>query len=244
MTLPNYFKPKKKFSLIRLGKNNDGGYLVGKKTILESEILISLGIGDDWSFESDFLKINNQSKIIMYDRYPLAQNYFLKESIKSFLTIDFKKTLFNIKKFNESKIFFSNNKVKKRLIRYKSLDKIFQDEKINGKVFLKIDIEGSEYRILQDIFRHKHLICGLVIEFHDIDFHQQDLKNFIENLDLNLTHVHANNASVLDLDGNPTCLELTFEKNPDAIGDVAEIPNALDQKNLSNVADHLIIFKE
>ena len=114
MTLPNYFKPKKKFSLIRLGKNNDGGYLVGKKTILESEILISLGIGDDWSFESDFLKINNQSKIIMYDRYPLAQNYFLKESIKSFLTIDFKKTLFNIKKFNESKIFFSNNKVKKR----------------------------------------------------------------------------------------------------------------------------------
>lgn len=244
MTLPNYFKPKKKFSLIRLGNINDGGYLVGKKTILETEFLISLGIGDDWSFESDFQKINNQSKIIMYDRYPLTQNYFLKESIKSILTLDFKNTLFNFKRFNESKIFFSNNKVKKRLIRYKSLDKIFQDEKINGKVFLKIDIEGAEYRILQDILIYKHLILGLVIEFHDIDFHQKDLKNFIENLDLKLTHVHANNSSVLDLDNNPTCLELTFEKNPEVIGDKVEIPNILDHKNFPYLSDQQIIFKE
>ena len=180
----------------------------------------------------------------MYDRYPLTQNYFLKESIKSILTLDFKNTLFNFKRFNESKIFFSNNKVKKRLIRYKSLDKIFQDEKINGKVFLKIDIEGAEYRILQDILIYKHLILGLVIEFHDIDFHQKDLKNFIENLDLKLTHVHANNGSVLDLDNNPTFLELSFEKNPEVIGDKVEIPNILDHKNFPYLSDQQIIFKE
>ena len=31
--LPKNFKPKKNYDLIRLGKNNDGGYLVEKNSI-------------------------------------------------------------------------------------------------------------------------------------------------------------------------------------------------------------------
>ena len=41
MTFPKNFKPTKKFDLIRLGKDNDGGYLVGKKTILKTKFLVS-----------------------------------------------------------------------------------------------------------------------------------------------------------------------------------------------------------
>ena len=32
MSLPNILKPKKNYLLSRIGKDNDGGYLVGKKT--------------------------------------------------------------------------------------------------------------------------------------------------------------------------------------------------------------------
>ena len=35
---------KNQYELIRLGKDNDGGYLVEKNSILESDILISAGI--------------------------------------------------------------------------------------------------------------------------------------------------------------------------------------------------------
>ena len=56
MYLHKIFKPKKEYELTRLGKKNDGGYLVGIQTVKESQYLISFGIRDDWSFEKDFLK--------------------------------------------------------------------------------------------------------------------------------------------------------------------------------------------
>lgn len=52
--------------LIRVGRNYDGGYLVSKKDIFNSEILISFGIYDDCTFELDFKKIN-PVKIFAYD---------------------------------------------------------------------------------------------------------------------------------------------------------------------------------
>ena len=52
--LPKQFKPKHKYNLIRIGRNNDGGYLVEKNSISKSNSLVSFGIGLDWSFEKDF----------------------------------------------------------------------------------------------------------------------------------------------------------------------------------------------
>ena len=58
MSLPETLKPKKNFKLIRFGRDNDGGYLVSKRTVLETGTLISFGILDDCSFENDFIKMN------------------------------------------------------------------------------------------------------------------------------------------------------------------------------------------
>ena len=60
--LPIEFKPKHEYELIRLGQDNDGGYLVDKKSIEDSKSLITLGLGFDWSFEKNdaiFGKCNN-----------------------------------------------------------------------------------------------------------------------------------------------------------------------------------------
>ena len=121
MTFPINFKPLKKFDLVRLGRDNDGGYLVGKNTVLKSKFLVSFGIGDDCSFEKDFLKLNDKVDIYCYDRYPLSKNYFIKEIIKSFVVLDFKNInhILNVRK-DYKKTFKNNNGVKKRLIRYRT----------------------------------------------------------------------------------------------------------------------------
>ena len=56
MPFHKILKPKYNYDLIRIGRDNDGGYLVEKKSFENTECLISLGINDDWSFEEDFLK--------------------------------------------------------------------------------------------------------------------------------------------------------------------------------------------
>ena len=67
MSLPNNLKPKKNYLLSRIGKDNDGGYLVGKKNKTDNINLISLGISNDWSFEDHFLKLHPNTKIFAFD---------------------------------------------------------------------------------------------------------------------------------------------------------------------------------
>ena len=67
MPLPNIYKPKFNYKLIRLGKKYDGGYLVGLKSVLNSKYLISFGISDDWTFENDFIKINSDINVYSFD---------------------------------------------------------------------------------------------------------------------------------------------------------------------------------
>ena len=57
---PREFKPIfiENSELARLGSIDDGGYVVPKQTILSSELLVSLGISDNWDFEKDFVKIS------------------------------------------------------------------------------------------------------------------------------------------------------------------------------------------
>ena len=72
-----------------------------------------------------------------------------------------------------------------------------KDEK---KLFLKIDIEGSEYDILEDIILNKSKIQGIVIEFHEVSKNIDKIINFTNklNTDLYLVHIHANNYSMKD----------------------------------------------
>ena len=47
--------------LIRLGRNEDGGYIVSESIIKSSNYLLAFGMGADWSFEEDFLKLNKNN---------------------------------------------------------------------------------------------------------------------------------------------------------------------------------------
>ena len=86
MTINKIFRPKFEYYLKRIGKRNDGGYLVGLDSIKKTKTLISYGINDDWSFEKDFYEINDKINIISFDDQ-LNITFLFKKMIINFLKI-------------------------------------------------------------------------------------------------------------------------------------------------------------
>ena len=104
-------------------------------------------------------------------------------------------------------------------------------------VFIKIDVEGSEYRFLDSIIENQKQISGLIIEFHNCDIHLQAIEQFIIAIDLNLVHIHANNYAPLRLDDClPLVLELTFSKYG-AADYTPILPHKLDMPNNKNKSE-------
>ena len=110
-------------------------------------------------------------------------------------------------------------------------------------IFLKIDIDGNEYRIFNNILKIKRKLTALVIELHDIDFHEKKIENFLKKVDMNITHIHPNNYGPLDLKKNPTVIEITLEKNPIIKSKKIKLPHFLDQKCDPHSKDIFLSFK-
>ena len=243
MNFPKFYMPRKSYKLYRFGKNNDGGYLVGIKTVKKSKFLISYGISDDWSFELDILKKNQNLKIFSFDN-SLSYKFLFKLILLNFLRIFyFKSDLTTLihsiyKLFNFIKIKNTIN-FKKKTIKYNDTIKI--TKKLNDIIF-KIDIEGSEYRILDDLIKIKKKINSVIIEFHDIDLHHKKIQNFIKAIGLKLTHIHPNNYSLPDKYGNPTAVEITLERHTDELSGKLKLPNKLDMKCDPNNIDYILKF--
>lgn len=246
MSFPEALKPKKNFLLKRVGKDNDGGYLVDLNSIKNSKSLISFGINDDWSFEESFSKLNLTCKIFCYDNN-LSSYFLLKNFFKNlfFFRFKFKDIYFYFKKIILFYFFFKKNSLKKNMISYNFLKNLINDNHFDTPIFLKIDIEGWEYRILNDILEIREILSGLVIEFHNVDLHLDKIVDFINKINLELIHVHANNGGIpkLDLNNNPTVIELTFSKDPIVVSNKFITPNSLDQRNNINLEDILITYK-
>jgi hypothetical protein len=155
---------------------DDGGYVVPLLNIKDSEILISMGISDNWDFEKDFSKISN-AKILAYDdtinlkywikRFKKDLAKFLKFKIfkpkklyKMFQYVDF---LLFFKKNNKNKFFLKRVGNDINSININDID--LSEIKDNHKVFLKIDIEGSEYEILDQIVSIKKKYKELLLNF-------------------------------------------------------------------------------
>nr|BDD43761.1 hypothetical protein 3 [Paracoccaceae bacterium] len=236
--LPNDFSYQSASDLVRIGRDNDGGYLVSKSDIEKSDVLIGLGINDDWSFERDFKKITNV-ELFAYDA-SISQKHFIKQFIKSLVRIDNPKVALNrIKTILSYRHFFSksNNHHIQKFVGLETEDKIhctlkqILDDLMYNNIFLKIDIESSEYRLLETLISYQKRLSGLVIEFHDCDLHLEAITSFIKRFKLNLVHVHANEgAPIRATDGLPLVLELTFSKYCKSFQEPS-LPHKLDMPN-------------
>ena len=75
----NFLRPKQTKNLARFGIEKDGGYIVEKDVVAKVNHLVSFGMSDEFSFETDFLNYNKGSTIHIYDHTVNHKNYLLKE---------------------------------------------------------------------------------------------------------------------------------------------------------------------
>ncbi len=247
--LPHSFLFDQATDLIRLGGDHDGGYLVSESDVMKSNYLLSMGIADDWRFEAGFLRIK-PVPITAYDA-SISAAYFLKKTLKSLWALSRKAPRWArvAIKYN---LFFSKKNVKhiKQFVGASSKGKSYCDLSSalapakNTPFFLKIDIEGDEYDLLDELIAHQSNMTGLVIEFHDCPDYLARIESFIAQCELRLVHIHANNCAALEATtGLPSVLELTFSRHAD-LGTSATLPHPLDQPNDSKKEEILLAFSQ
>lgn len=227
--------------LIRLGRAGDGGYLINLSSLQRADCLVSLGISDDWSFEVDFLR-RNPVPLFAFDG-SVGWSSFLKKAFRSLGQVTRPRRI--LRRWRTLVDFFLFFKGDRRFFPYMvgaaaershlSFDELIRthiSEKFN-RIFVKCDIEGSEYRILPDFIHHADIIEGLVIEFHGVDVFYDRIISFASIFPLDITHVHVNNYPGLSPSGVPYAVELTFTRSRTGSKPVV-LPNLLDQANNLN----------
>ena len=219
--LPSILKTHQsiKSNLVRIGPKKDGGYIIDKRIIKKTTKIITCGLHDDWSFEKEFLFRNKKCTVSAYDH--TVNNKFwlcrLKRDILSFLKLKklTPKKILDIFKFIDYYNFFSkkNNHYKKKIVLIKknkneiTITEILKNLK---NIILKVDIEGDEYKILNEINNNQKKINLLIIEFHYISKNILKIRKFLSKSNLKIIHIHANNYGGLDKKNLPTTLELSL----------------------------------
>lgn len=219
----NYFKPTlTNYKLIRIGENNDGGYLI-PDILNEIKYCFSAGVGHTNKFESDLKRFEVKS---------FLADYSIEKNIRDINKFDF------LKKFIASHDDETSKNINSWII-----EKISKKEL--NETILKLDVEGSEYEILSSLDETMlREIKILIIEFHSLEMIGDENTNKILTSILKklskyfyVAHIHPNNCcGIHDVSKFkvPSVLEVTYinKKNAEKKDGVCIIPNKLDAKNV------------
>ena len=249
------FQPFNYDNLVRRGSTNDGGYLLPSD--ITAQFLISLGLGDDWKFELDLTKHNQVSKFIVFDHSVTLLNLLRmlinrKRKIKALIY-----RVIVLIRYLRDFTFLRKLHVKKKITKYGSienskninLNEIFKEFVVDPKstVILKIDIEGSEFDIIEQVIEFSSQTLVLIIEFHEILKQKDKFKTSLELLKskFSLIHTHVNNYGEIDEFSIPNVCEFTFINQNMYMenGKVSRLPRiGLDSPSTPGCPDREIIF--
>ena len=258
MPLPrglDYLRPLVMADICRLGRNYDGGYVVPRSVLTLSEYLISFGLSFDWSFEKAFKSQKPEIQIDAYDHSISLPAIFLRAA-KAIVKV----ALFRMSPGRAAQIFreivdyfttmhhfvrrVSPTKIHEMDI---TIDEVFSRAPGGKRIFLKMDIEGSEYDIIPDVLRYSRDLTGMIIEFHDAGRLRTEFKQRVEAIleKFEIVHIHGNNWSGVSADGLPDVLEVTFvnkEYCPVSAPRRVSLPLEIDQPNHRGRPDFSIMF--
>lgn len=226
----HFLKPIFDSSLIRVGSDFDGGYVVSHKLFSRTTKLISIGYGWNSKFEKSVLRKYSSIEIQLFDDeanllsclnpwYKFPRFFFgslahgkivwLKDFYWYQSTLDFLRLYFQ----NWSRLKYRNFRIvsnpnKKKEI---GINQIILKQKLVENIYLKIDIEGSEYDIIEEIVQAKHNILGITIEFHDVSLRKQEFILAVKRLQskFHINHIHPNNHRSV-IDNFPDVIEISF----------------------------------
>lgn len=212
--------------LIRLGRNSDGGYFVTESSLENIDLVLALGIGDDWSFEEEAYKMIKSVNVVGSDftiTKKILRNLLLKEILKFFL---FKSSYKNLKE----QIFFNfryNSFYGKKAINLeKRVSK--KDEGIDitlqtllnkysnfKNILLKMGLggDGAEYYTLNTIIENRNKIPIACIRLHDCSTHSLSFISYLNKMInyYDIVHTHINNNGGI-INARPEVYEITFQR--------------------------------
>jgi hypothetical protein len=211
--LPASWKPVPTDDLVRLGAPLDGGYVVSRRSVAASTTLLSMGLNDDWRFESEF-RAQNGAGVHCYD-HTVTPRFWMLNAMKQAVLLRFNRVFqyFRYRRFFRGDVVHHRIKIGYDGNSETSLDTII-NKLASDRIFLKVDIEGSEYRILDSVIKNADRFTAAVFEFHDIDLHRHRLAEFISRFkDFSVIAVNGNNFGGIDPLGDPLVLEVSFVRN-------------------------------
>lgn len=251
-----FLAPKIVADLCRIGNRTDGGYAMTIAAINNSKAFLSLGLGENWSFEEAISQINPKAPIDIYDD-TVSLSFFIRKALNGFVKLSLlresKSNFFARVLRLKSYILFwsrgSKNTHHQIRISEESFKRVLSEYPIDAKIGLKVDIEGSEWGILNLISEDQSKFEFLLIEIHDFDRHVDELRKFLSNLaeSFIIAHLHANNFEALGSNGFPKVFEITLLRATNIVTSeeyrkVLPIPG-LDAPNAKNRPDFLIEFR-
>ncbi len=235
--------------MTRLGRGRDGGYLVDLRDVRKSACLLSFGVNEDWSFERDFLN-RRQVPLRAYDGSVDAAR-LIGRIFREFTPRRPHRPFVLTAKAIDYLRFFRGDRVHERKFvgprdggDFRSFSQIVEDTghgRSDQGIFLKCDIEGGEYPLLNEFVQHAPALCGLVIEFHDLSAQIGAIEKFVDAFPLKLVHTHANNFAGLTDRGMPEVIECTFSSSAQP-GVVGNYPLPQDRANRKGHADYRLSF--
>jgi hypothetical protein len=237
--------------LIRVGGQADGGYVLPACLLTEADSLVSMGLGYSWDFEREAIALNPSLRLRthVYDHTVGAREYrrdFWTE-LASFLCLQSPWSLVKRRygRMTAYRQFFRHEAIHFR-------ECITPDNVVNvlhragqGRLFVKVDIEGTEYDVLAAVLRNPRVI-GLAIEFHDTATRRGDLVRLMTAALKNyaIVHLHGNNFCPVADDGLPEALEITLARRDYVHGVTRRtvLPGVLDRPNNPAAPDYQLRF--
>jgi FkbM family methyltransferase len=191
--------------------NKYGGFYFIPELLGEKSIIYSFGVGKDISFDKDLIH-RFKCQVFAFDPTPESIEWSKKQKFP----VGFNFFEFGIaKKSKKSKFFLpnNNNHVSGSLINHSAANKesiLVQMKSFNDivKLFnhahvdlIKIDIEGAEYNIIDDILSSGTVVDQIVLEVHERFFSdgRSKTKKLLSSLSQNRFFLHSVSDSYEEL---------------------------------------------
>ncbi len=179
--------PKDFDDLQRYGRSGDGGYVLPSSSFRKSDGLISFGLNFDWSFERAFAKAHPGAPIHTYDP-TVGGRRFLSAGFWALLGATYSRREWekflaccDYFKFFNAPVLHFRNWIGSGTGALGLAEAVAKMPSANN-ILLKVDIEGSEYEIFNEILNFSHRIEAIAMELHDIDQHEIEITEFAEKL--------------------------------------------------------------
>jgi hypothetical protein len=180
---------------VRIGCASDGGYFIPQMLLDHCDDLLSCGLGENWSFDQGWRALKPQAKIHMYDGTVNINN------MKDYLRAPYQDFFSNKATHYEENVGPGYTAFSTAIQRLDS-----------KRVLLKMDIEGGEFPLIDEILANRAIFPGIVIEIHFANYRRQQFVDTVKKLQTEyvLVHLHGNNHTPLSTDGSCDCYEFTF----------------------------------